>query len=87
MHEVGYERLVRDQRVETERLLAHCGLAWEAACLEFERNPTPVATASAVQVRRGLETSGIGRWRRFEAQLEPLISELQSAGVDLASSA
>jgi tetratricopeptide (TPR) repeat protein len=87
VHEVGYEQLVRDQRRETERLLAHCGLAWEAACLEFASNPTPVATASAVQVRRALDASGIGRWRRFEPQLEPLIAELQALGVDLRSQA
>ena len=87
VHEIGYERLVRDQQGETTRLLAHCGLAWEAACLEFERNPTPVATASAVQVRRALDASGIGRWRRFEQQLAPLIAELQDAGVDLAPDA
>jgi hypothetical protein len=83
VHEIGYERLVLDQRVETERLLAHCGLAWEAGCLEFEKNPAPVATASAVQVRRGLDSTGIGRWRRFERQLEPLITELQNVGVAL----
>lgn len=83
VHEIEYERLVRDQQQETQRLLAHCGLAWEANCLEFERNPTPVATASAVQVRRGLDASGIGRWRGFENQVQPLIEEFANVGFDL----
>ncbi|HEX9207664.1 MAG TPA: sulfotransferase [Steroidobacteraceae bacterium] len=83
VHEIAYERLVSDPQGETERLLQHCGLAWEAGCLEFEKNPAPVSTASAVQVRRPLETGGIGRWRRFERQLQPLIAELQHVGIDL----
>ena len=65
VHEVGYEALVTNQRVETERLLAHCRLPWEEACLHFERNASAVATASAVQVRQPLYASSVGRWRRY----------------------
>jgi hypothetical protein len=83
VHEVGYEGLVQDPAVEVRKLLTHCGLTWEPACLEFESNPAPVATASAVQVRRGWDTSGVGRWRKFEPQLGPLVDELQRVGVEL----
>jgi tetratricopeptide (TPR) repeat protein len=83
VHEVGYETLVTDQRVETERLLAHCRLPWEEACLHFERNASAVATASAVQVRQPLYASSIGRWRRYRHELQPLIDELRAAGVRL----
>jgi hypothetical protein len=31
-----------------------------------------VRTASAEQVRRPIYTSGVGYWRRFEKELEPL---------------
>ncbi|MFS8606505.1 MAG: sulfotransferase [Gammaproteobacteria bacterium] len=82
-YEIRYESLIADPRGETERLLGHLGLDWEEACLEFERNPAPVATASAVQVREPLNAAGIGRWRRFEAQIEPLRIELERAGVEL----
>jgi hypothetical protein len=81
VHEVRYEALVADQRAETGRLLAHCRLLWEEACLQFERNEHAVATASAVQVRQPLYASSVGRWRRFERQLQPLIDELLAAGV------
>jgi Flp pilus assembly protein TadD len=83
VHEVRYEALVADQRAETERLLAHCRLPWEEACLRFERNESPVATASAVQVRQPLYASSVGRWRRYERYLQPLIDELRVAGVPL----
>jgi tetratricopeptide (TPR) repeat protein len=81
VHEVRYEVLVAEQRAETARLLAHCRLPWEEACLHFERNESAVATASAVQVRQPLHASGVGRWRRFERHLQPLIDELLAAGV------
>ena len=78
-----YEALVADPDVELARLLQHCGLPWEDACLEFERSTAAVATASAVQVRQPLNASGVGRWRRYRQSLTPLIEELQLAGVAL----
>jgi tetratricopeptide (TPR) repeat protein len=83
VHELSYEALVADQRAVTARLLGHCGLAWQERCLEFERNASAVATASAVQVREPLHSASIGRWRRHARQLEPLIEELRAAGIEL----
>jgi hypothetical protein len=83
VHEVWYEALVAEQRAETGRLLAHCRLPWEEACFHFERNASAVATASAVQVRQPLYASSVGRWRRYQRHLQPLIDELQAAGVQL----
>ena len=83
VHEVRYEALVADQREETGRLLAHCRLPWEEACCHFERNEHAVATASAVQVRQPLYASSVGRWRRFEQHLQPLIEELRAAGLEV----
>jgi hypothetical protein len=79
---VQYERLVADSRAETQRLLEHCGLEWEQRCLEFERNPAPVATASAVQVRQPLHAGAIGRWRHYDTELRPVIETLRAMGVD-----
>jgi hypothetical protein len=80
VHEVSYERLVADQHGETRRLLEHCGLDWEDACLSFERNPAAVATASAVQVREPLHARAVGRWRHYERELQPLIRLLADQG-------
>jgi tetratricopeptide (TPR) repeat protein len=83
IQEVHYEVLVADQAGETRRLLGHCGLPWEDQCLAFERNAAAVATASAVQVRQPIYTSSVGRWRRYAAQLQPMIDELEAAGIEL----
>lgn len=69
---VQYEDLVVDQQGVTRRIIAHCGLGWEAACLEFHQRRGAVSSASAVQVRRPLYSHSVGKWRHFERQLTPL---------------
>lgn len=76
--DLDYEDLVAEPKAQVRRLLGHCGLDWSDARLEFYRNERPVLTASAVQVRRPLNSSSIGRWRRFEQHLQPLIAALGS---------
>jgi tetratricopeptide (TPR) repeat protein len=81
--EVPYESLVAEQETTTRALLEFCGLPWEPRCLDFHTNAAPVATASSVQVRAPLYGSAVGRWRRYAAELEPLISQLRTAGIRL----
>ena len=69
---LGYEDLVRDPEAHIRRLLGHCGLDFEPQCLAFHETRRPVRTASAEQVRQPLYTSGVGYWRHFERELEPL---------------
>lgn len=81
--EVRYERLVTHQRDTTAEILDFCGLAWENNCLSFERATGPVPTASAVQVRAGLNRDSLHRWRRYGAGLDPLRRLLAAGGVDV----
>jgi tetratricopeptide (TPR) repeat protein len=67
-----YETLVREPETQIRRLLEHCGLDFEPACLNFHETRRAVRTASAEQVRQPLYTSGVGYWRHFEKELEPL---------------
>ena len=69
---VSYEALVHDPEVAVRRLLAHCGLAYDAACLDFHRTERLIRTASSEQVRQPLYDSGIGQWRPYARELEPL---------------
>jgi len=69
---VQYEDLVRDPEASIRRLLEHCRLAFEPACLSFHETRRPVRTASAEQVRQPIYASGVGYWRHFEQELEPL---------------
>jgi tetratricopeptide (TPR) repeat protein len=74
--DVDYEALARDPRGEGERVLAFCGLPWDAACLDVGGSARSVNTASSAQVREPIHTRGIGAWRRYEAWLQPLAARL-----------
>ncbi len=76
---LSYEELVHHPEENIRRLLAHCGLGFEPACLAFHETKRPVRTASAEQVRQPLYATGIGYWKHFEAQLEPLRCTLGDA--------
>ena len=82
IHTVQYEELVADLELQSRHLLSHCNLPWEQQCLAFEKSQASTSTASAVQVRRGLYNSSVGKWRHYEGQLQPLVEKLSAAGVN-----
>jgi hypothetical protein len=77
MLEVQYEDLVADLETQARRIVAHCRLAWNDACLEFYKTERPVQTASVVQVRQPIYRSSIGRWEPYKAMLRPLLDALE----------
>jgi tetratricopeptide (TPR) repeat protein len=79
--EVDYEALVAAPEQEIRALLLRAQLPFESACLNFYCSKQAVATASAVQVRERPHTRSVGRWRDFEDMLQPLIVQLQAAGI------
>jgi tetratricopeptide (TPR) repeat protein len=76
VHRVIYEQMVTDPEAEVRRLLDHCGLPFEAACLRFYENDRAVRTASSEQVRQPIYTDAAEHWRNFEPWLEPLKAAL-----------
>jgi tetratricopeptide (TPR) repeat protein len=74
--DVHYEELVADLEGVSRRIVSHCGLAWDARCLDFHRTERPICTASATQVRKPIYRDAVGRWRKYEAFLGPLFAEL-----------
>ena len=74
--DIDYETLVANPEEEARRLVEHCGLSWDPACLRFYDGRSPVRTASASQVRRPVYQSSVARWRRFEPHLAPLLEAL-----------
>lgn len=74
--EVDYEDIVRDQAAASRRLIDFLGLPWEDGVLRFHESPAPSATASAVQVRRPVYASSVGKWRHHAERLTPLRERL-----------
>jgi tetratricopeptide (TPR) repeat protein len=71
-----YEQLIRDPERTIRNLLDYCGLPFEAGTLNFHETHRAVRTASSEQVRQPLYASGVGYWRRFATDLEPLRAAL-----------
>jgi Flp pilus assembly protein TadD len=81
--ELRYEDLIADQEGETRRLLAHCGLEWSDACIDFHTNSAPVSTPSAAQVRRPIYRDSVARWKQHAQVLEPVRRYFEEAGIAL----
>lgn len=76
VHRVIYERLVARPEDELRALTAAIGIGFDPAMLEFHRNPRPVRTPSAEQVRLPLSDDAVERWRAFDPWLQPMRAAL-----------
>ena len=76
VHRVYYEALVAHPEREVRRLLEHCGLPFEEACLRFYETKRIVQTISTEQVRRPIYSESVGQWRHFEPWLGPMQAAL-----------
>ena len=77
--EVGYERLVENPIEVTRDVMLFCGLPFDPDAVDITRNKKPVTTASSAQVRQPINRQGIGAWRKYQAQLQPLRDRLEAA--------
>ena len=69
---VRHEDVLDDLEGQVRRILSHCGLPFEEACVRFHETDRAVRTASSEQVRQPLSRSGQDRWRPFQPYLDPL---------------
>jgi tetratricopeptide (TPR) repeat protein len=65
------------------RVLDFIDLPYDPACVRFYESDARVLTVSRSQVRQPVNARGLGRWRRYSAQLQPLIEALEEGGVAL----
>jgi len=78
-HAVRYERLVEDAQGELQPLVEWLGVAWSDRLLahtETARSRGRVRTASYSQIGEKLYTRASGRWRRYAAELAPVMPVL-----------
>ena len=67
--DVDYEQLVQCPEAMTRKVIAHCGLEWEEACLRPQEGNRRVVTFSKWQVRQPVYTTSVERWRNYEPWL------------------
>ena len=73
---VNYEVMVADFENQAKKIIQHVGLEWNPVCLQFYENERHVKTASLNQVRKPIYNTSVGRWKKYESYLKPLINEL-----------
>lgn len=73
---VNYETLVNQPEAEAKKLLHFCDLSWQPSCLNIVNNQSPVATASAVQVRQPINNKSVGYWQNYQKHLAEVITKL-----------
>ena len=72
----SYAAMVTDPESQISALLTHLQLPWQDACMTPERSGGTVRTASFLQVREKINTNALGKWKPYEAELEPLVQAL-----------
>ncbi|GAB5496223.1 MAG: tetratricopeptide repeat protein [Phycisphaerales bacterium] len=79
---VRYESLIEDPEGQIRGILDHIGLPFDEACLSFHQTKRLVRTASTDQVRQPIYKGSIGRWKRYESRLGPLLEGFKAGGFD-----
>lgn len=76
MLDVQYEETIADPEANARRIIEFCELEWDPICLSFHESNRPVKTASVSQVRKPIYSTSVERWRRYGANLNPLLEAL-----------
>ena len=76
---IKYEQFVSNPEFVTDKILKYCGLPSNHKYLDYARQNTLVATASATQVRKSIHKNSVNRWRKYQRQLSPLLAQLDRA--------
>ncbi len=76
--EIRYEDVVEDLEAQAREAVAHLGLAWDPAVLDYREGTAGryISTPSRQDVARPMFTRARGRWRRYQTQLEPVLPGL-----------
>ena len=77
-HVVRYEDLMADFEPRMGEICAYLGIEWVAGLGDFatRAQAREQSTPSTAQLARGLDPSGIGHWRHYAAQLQPVMPAL-----------
>ena len=77
---IRYEDLVTAPQPQIRKLLQYCGLSWHEGCLKPHQTERAVNTVSANQVKAPIHAGSVGRWRKYQAHIGPLIEALGGCG-------
>jgi tetratricopeptide (TPR) repeat protein len=79
LHRVRHEDVVSDFEGEVRKVCDFIGIGWSDSMRNFaeRRRVRSISSPSAAQIAKGLNSEGIGQWRRYDAQLAPILPILR----------
>lgn len=78
LREVRHEAVIDHFDAEISEVLAFIGVDWDPAVRSFaDRLGGRARTPSYAQLARGLNADGVGQWRRYAAQMQPVLAKLE----------
>lgn len=81
VHRLDYSALTHAPDATVQALLAGLDLPPDPACVDYANSDRAVVTASALQVREGIQRGRDQAWHRYEHHLAPLIDQLRKHGL------
>ena len=81
IYNLNYEKLINNQKEETEKLLNFCELDWEEDCLNFNKKANPIKTISITQARKAIYKTSLNSYEKYYNYLDMFkkIEELEKA--------
>lgn len=76
IHDIHYEDVIANQELNSRKLMEIVGLPWQDSLLDRQTSQQSVKTLSAWQVRQPVYATAMGKWRRYERHLSPLLEAL-----------
>ena len=73
---VNNEDVIDDLEGQVKRMLDYLELPFEEECISFHKTNRSVRTASSEQVRKPVNKDGMGRWKPYAKNLQPLLDSL-----------
>jgi len=74
--DVQYEKMVTEQKSESEKLISHIGLDWSDSVLNYHKSDRIIMTPSSHQASNPIYTSSMYRWKNYRKHIGPLIDIL-----------
>ncbi|TKB44912.1 tetratricopeptide repeat-containing sulfotransferase family protein [Thalassotalea mangrovi] len=78
VYRLKYETLVNYPEQQAKALFDFIGEPWQPDYLDLRLNSTPVATASAAQVREAINNRSVGSWRRYQHTLNVALQSVST---------
>ena len=79
--DIRYDRMVRDPEAVMREVCEFCALEFTPEMLAIGNRKRGVSTASAGQVREGIQVRDVPKWKPYETYLQPMITRLRQGGV------